>query len=229
MIPLGILASGYVAPAGGGWSPLDIGTTLRSWHDASAASSLTVDGSGNVTGWSDLSGNGFNYTGTTGVFADGAINAKTALRHTGTAKLTDPSYAVRDPYPQHYHFILAGYAPAISLYHLAPFSWIREAGIAIQNGTGTSYAYTSKPPGQTNRVNGVSVPSVSGDLWTATQNGPFVATIQYVSTDTNGLYFESGYGAGLLIGERIIIKTNTPDQAVIEAAEAYLMTKWGIS
>ena len=229
MIPLGVLASGYVAPAGGGWSPLDIGAALRSWHDASVASSLTVDGLGNVTGWSDLSGNGFTYTGTAGVFADGAINAKTALRHTGKATLADSGTVVRDPSPQHYHFVLVCYAPAISQYHLAPLSWIRDAGIAIQDGTGASFSDTSKSPGQTNRVNGVSVPSVSGDLWTATQNGPFVATIQYVVTDTTGLYFESGMGADLLIGERIILKTNTPDAGIIASAEAYLMTKWGIS
>lgn len=58
MIPLGVLASGYVALAGGeAWSPADLGADLKAWWDAFDTATITASGS-NVTALADKSGNG---------------------------------------------------------------------------------------------------------------------------------------------------------------------------
>lgn len=228
MIPLGMLASARVAAAGG-WTPLDL-TNLIEWHDASQASSLTIDGSGNVTGWADLSGNANHMTGTTGVKADGAISGRVALKATGdTTQLTSQYNILRDPSPVFYSFMGVFAVTADADFKLLPTIWDRASGIATSGGTTASYNNMSKTPAQVTRVNGVTVPSVSGGLWTATQNGPFLLTLQYVAIDTNGLKFMTPSGiTGVLVGEWILAKT-TPDSATLSDAESYLMTQWGIA
>lgn len=53
---MSLLAHQGVMYAGGAWTPANITTQL--WLDASSASSVSLDGSGNVAQWSDRSGNG---------------------------------------------------------------------------------------------------------------------------------------------------------------------------
>ena len=55
MIPLGVLASGYVPPAGSSWVPDNLGN-LAFWFDAADSGTLTLSGS-EVTQWADKSGN----------------------------------------------------------------------------------------------------------------------------------------------------------------------------
>lgn len=228
MIPLGVLASARVEAAGG-WTPLDL-TGLIEWHDANQPSSLTVDGSGNVTQWADLSGGANHMTGSTGVKADGTIAGRVALRTTGdTTFLESPVSMDRDPGPVHYLFMGVFAVTTDTSFTLLPTDWDRSSGIATSGGTTASYFNMSKTPAQVMRVNGVTVPSVSGDLWTATQDGPFLLTLQYVTTDTYGLKLRTPSGiTGALVGEWILAKT-TPDSATLSDAESYLMTKWGIA
>lgn len=232
MIPLGTLASARVTPAGGGggWSPLNL-SGLVAWHDASQSSSLTIDVSGNVTGWADLSGNANHMTGTTGVKADGTIGGRVALRTTGnTTQLASPYAMLRDPSPVHYVFMGVFAVTSDTSFTLLPTLWSqRMSGVAISGGTGASHAGMSKTPAQKTRVNGMEIPSIAGDLWSATQGGPFLLTLQYVTTDTNGLAFRTPSGVtGALVGEWILAMTTT-DSTTLSNAESYLTTKWGIS
>ena len=60
MIPLGVLASSYVAPAGSSFAPLDL-AGLVMWFDASDTGTITQD-AGLVSAWADKSGNARNAT-----------------------------------------------------------------------------------------------------------------------------------------------------------------------
>ena len=231
MIPLGVLASARVAAAGGGgWSPLDL-SGLVAWHDASQSSTLTIGGPGDVTGWADLSGNANHMTGTTGVKADGTIGGRAALRTTGdTTSLTSTYVIRREPAPVHYMFMGVFAVTTDTSFNLLPTTWTaRASGVAASGVSAASYWGMSKTPEQATRVNAMAIPSIAGNLWSATQGGPFLLTLQYVTTDTNGLYFTTPSGVtGALVGEWILAQT-TPDPTTLSAAESYLMTKWGIS
>ena len=73
-----LISGGVVKLAGGGLPSLG-GIAPALWLDASKTSSLVVNGSGKVTAWDDLSGNGYNAT------LDGTYNTPASVNSSNTA------------------------------------------------------------------------------------------------------------------------------------------------
>ena len=78
--------------------PGGIATNLQAWFDASVASSITKDGSNNVSQWNDLSGNSNNATQSTGslqpVFNSNFINGFPAMYASSTAYFSLPNSSI---------------------------------------------------------------------------------------------------------------------------------------
>ena len=234
MIPLGVLASGYVAPAGGGgWEPTDL-TGLTAWFDASDTSTITHN-AGAVSLWSDKSGNGNTVSQgssaaqpTTGTRTIGALNA---------LDFSSGDYIYRNSVPHTQPLTLAMIAqtdnatPSANAFvtYLTPASvgirgygindWTINAGGHVLAGTDADtspHLLVAVFNGASSeiRLDGTSL--ATGNAGT-TANAAIAIGGSNVGALWDGLVGEWIDCAGALSGTDLA------------SLESYLMTKWGIS
>ena len=227
MIPLGVLASGYVPPAGSSWTPADL-TGLVAWWDASDTATITHDDTGAVSAWADKSGNGYSLTQptstrrpTTGATS---LNSLNVLTFDGGDDIISATLAQSQP------FTIATVwrdVPGDARWYSSAsndvqyISWLGiYAGTAVLNGpayTPNTWAYSThifNGSSSVVRLNGTAgstgnpgATAMSGSLWIGSRTGSFYLT---------GNVAEFIVAAGALTGSDLT------------DLETYLSDKWGL-
>ena len=229
MIPLGVLASGYVAPAGSSWTPSDM-AGLLAWWDGSDASTITESG-GLVSKWADKSGNGFDGTRGTSTMqpttGSVTLNGLAVISFDGGDELYTPIPTPTDT--GSLGIFVVGYDTADNSRWLSENvtdGWTQAWRGGLFSG-GAIYSYSPKPPTSTWAVHSYSFLGASGA--TIRDNGVQTAsTTAAMRTEwATGAYIGSRNGTFYLTGNiaEIVVASSLDDVANVES---YLMTKWGI-
>ena len=238
MIPLGVLASGYVAPAGGLWTPADL--TLVAWFDASDTDSITHN-AGAVSQWADKSGNGYHVTQSTEAWkpATGThtLNGLNVLWHNNdhlhNLSVTMPRpftigavYQIDPSAPDKTYRFWGALAPdsgATGAIGRRSATWGIYDGNAVGHPNSSSFA-TTDPHAHVGVFNGSSsVYSIDGTRASASLTAGTTGRLHV------GAYADGAYSP--LVGRmaEIVIASGALTGTDLSSLEDYLMTKWGIS
>lgn len=232
-------------PRATGFTPKNV-SGLAAWWDANAASSLTLDGSGNVSTWADLSGNSVNATQTTAnnrpTPTAGALNGKQVLTFdgsndglsfTGTARTDETliivckvNYVV-DAAQQIIGDSASGFGLNITLKSFANSPLFAYLGGFTAGTTAIRYNYSTGVAFGPSVVSLVRSSAAGGQLLTdgtsrgtcTTSNSFAFSRIGVISTTQN----MNGYIAEVCIYSRALSASER------QQVERYLGKKWGIT
>ena len=238
MIPLGVLASSSVAPAGGAFSPESL--TLVAWFDASDTDTITHI-SGVVSQWADKSGNGYHLTQATEAWRPSTgthtLNGLNVLWHSNdhlhNLSVTMPRpftigavYQIDPTAPDKTYRFWGALAPAngaTGAIGRRSATWGMYDSNVIDHPNSSSYAVDS-PHAHVGVFNGsASLYSLDGDRASASLTAGTTGRIHV------GAYADGGYSP--LVGRmaEIVIASGALTGTDLTNLEDYLMTKWGIS
>jgi hypothetical protein len=229
-------------PRASGFNPRSI-PGLAVWLDASKASSVTLDGNGKVSTWTDLTGNGRNATQTTAnnraTYTTAGFGGKNCLTFDGSnaasrMTLGDLSAA----FPTYGEVIIAYQAVSDTAYSLYTTKALQDALLFSGGhfiGTFVSTRFSPSPNTPNVPTNGSAVVSMrsTGSTFVLRRNGTqdFSHTgstfeAGTVHTLANRAEGEAGLAFNGKIGEVLLFNADMGATAR-SAVERYLKQKWG--
>ena len=227
MIPLGVLASGYVAPVGG-WSPSDL-DGLALWLDADDDSTIT-ESSGAVSAWGNK-GSGPDVAQSTAAYkpATGAasINSLNAITFDGTDDYLSAASSFTSAAQPYLMAVVINVAIAKANANMLDFASPRSF---IGNGTGLRmWAGRASDGGTVAAGLRLYVAVFNGTSSSLRIDGSQNRTASPGTGNFGGSLTvmrgrDGGYWGGD-VGEIVV----AADIGQIATLESYLMTKWGIS
>ncbi len=206
-------------------------TNLSLWLDGADSSTFSFSSGSNVSQWRDKSGNGLNFSTTTGTptYTSNTLTIPSGAIMTSSASISLTTNT--------YVYIVSQLTTVNSFNMLLAFSGINPSGNAGDFSirfTTTGLGGTAANPGGVNDfantqyyVNGISNPS---DVTVSTYTARSVISGQSISSGTTGLTISSSFFSRFFIGNvhEVLIYPSVPTATQRQQIEGYLAWKWGI-